>query len=919
MSDRPDSRRPPPWLACAALGLGSAFALWRGSSLWPAIGGAQTPWSVRLICACQLLAEVVFAFGIAGMTAMAIAYLLLPARRRLAVRTSGESPRIAILYLCCGDLDHDAVASLRRLRWGGALEFWIHDDLPGGDPLVDALAERCAQDGLVPVRVLRRPDKHGGKPGAINHVLDHLAGRTDFVLLCDNDSIALDDGCLALLLEPMSDPRVAVVQARNAPVVDDSVCTLNRVASQAIAVFHLFLQVGSRLAWTPFVGHNALLRLDAVRRVGGLQPGCFADDIDLTLRLQLAGYRVHYAGEVPFGERHPPSYAAFRKRSYKWACGSVQVLRRWLVPVLCSRQLRLAEKWGFVQFLGFYALQGLALVYTALAFLVAPFVLSREWFPATATIVAGTALPLLIFLPVLAFAVRQRWWRRLPQFLVACWLCYGATDFPTARGALHGLGRRMRRWVPTNSVRGGVDRSMFGEALFGAAILLVPLCRFPELLLSPLTFLVAVKFLLLPTIGELYQDGVRARPRAARAAVLPQLLRITGTLFLAGTLLGQDRPSDGPASVTVRGDQLLVDGRPYIVRGVHYGPWRPGTGPGKSPYPARALLEEDLDLVAEMHANTIFTFDPPRELLDVAWARGVRVLCGFWFDWEHYGQPSFGAAEDAAVAAVAGMRDHPAVLGWVVGNEVPADLVVRETAAGIEGHLRGLHARIVAVDHGHPVTHANWPNARSLDLSFFEICSFNVYALWPPEVVARGYGNFVRDVLRPIAAGRPLLITEFGANALEATADGQARLDRECWLGLRQAGAIGGFAFEFADEWWKNYSNPRIQGAYWDRAMDPDDHLRHDEDPEEYYGLFDGERHPRPARDAIALLYASDGPIDASADAAVHRGTGSKLGLLVAGTIAGAGVLFLFTARMRARHRAEARALRADPSASGGT
>ena len=39
-------------------------------------------------------------------------------------------------------------------------------------------------------------------------------------------------------------------------------------------------------------------------------------------------------------------------------------------------------------------------------------------------------------------------------------------------------------------------------------------------------------------------------------------------------------------SVEVHGADLYVDVRPFTVKGIHYGPWRPGTGPNKGyPYP----------------------------------------------------------------------------------------------------------------------------------------------------------------------------------------------------------------------------------------------------------------------------------------------------------------------------------------------
>jgi cellulose synthase/poly-beta-1,6-N-acetylglucosamine synthase-like glycosyltransferase len=902
------------WPVLAVVAIGGAFGAWRALEAWPAIGSSSVPLGVRLLVTTQWFVEMLFALGIAGTLVVALSYSALR-KRPPEPPPHPDSPglRIAILYLCCGDLDEDAVQSLLQLDHDGPIELWIHDDKPGGDHAVDRLVERV-RDAAMPVHLLRRPIKDGGKPGAINWVLQNAPGHADFVLLCDNDSIAVDPMSLRRLLAPMVDPAVAVVQARNVPVLADDQCSVNRIASSAIDVFDLFLTVGSRIAWMPFVGHNALLRLDAIRQVGGMQPGCFADDIDLTLRLQLVGHRVVYAPDVAFGERHPPSYAAFRKRAYKWACGSVQVLKAWTWRVLASRRLHPAEKWGYLQFLGFFPLQALALLYTCLAFLVAPFVLSREWSSVVPSFLAGSILPLLIFLPVLAYAARRRISHGLPLFLLTCWAVYGAADVPTARGVLHGFGRRPRRWVPTNSVRGGADGSMFAEALFGAALLVLPLAVYPDLLLSPLTLLVATKFLLIPTIGELYQDGTRLgrSPRRLPAAV-SQLLRLGSVLLVSGALVSQS-PQTTRSVVTVEGEQLLVDGMPYVVRGVHYGPWRPGTGPGRSNYPSRAELEEDLALIEGLGANSIFTFDAPRLLLDVAWEHHVRVLCGFWLEWPQFADAGFAEYENRALAAVHELHDHPAVLGWVLGNEIPSWVVTQFGPDVVSMRLRHLHARVRAIDSAHPVTHANWPTTRTLDLSFLEICAFNVYALWPPEVVARGYGNFVRDVIRPLAGGRPLLITEFGANALEAGLDGQGRLATECWQGLRSAGAVGGFVFEFADEWWKNYSNPKMEGAWWDRDTDLNDHLRHDEDPEEHYGLFDGTRRPKPASRAVRAMYGGDADGEVAGTSASF-GSGSSLAVwIVVGTVGGALVLYLATVRMRMRDRQRANALRAESS-----
>jgi hypothetical protein len=161
-------------------------------------------------------------------------------------------------------------------------------------------------------------------------------------------------------------------------------------------------------------------------------------------------------------------------------------------------------------------------------------------------------------------------------------------------------------------------------------------------------------------------------------------------------------------------------------------------------------------------------------------------------------------------------------------------------------------------DPSHIVTHANWTITRDLNLEFFDVASFNVYPLWPPEVAALGYGPYLREKIQPIAADKPLLLTEFGVSSLEAGNEGQGTIIQRSWQGLKDAGACGGIVFEFADQWWKNYDNPRRPQNYWDRVPAPDDEAAHDADPEENYGLFTSDRKEKPAASAVRQMFRSD-------------------------------------------------------------
>ncbi len=465
-------------------------------------------------------------FGIAYLVS-AFAFLLMRDRSDAARPRDAEArPSVGIVYLCCDDADWSALESLIALSYDGPLHLVIHDDSRSEDARqeVDHMASRLLMARSWDVQVLRRPDKSGGKAGAVNYVLDHTAHHYDFFLLCDNDSAVLDPDTIQRALGYMGPPQVAGVQFRSVPTADPDYCGVNKRLADSIGAFHAFLAPAARFGWMPFIGHNALLRTAAVRQVGGLTPGFFSDDLDLTVRLNQSGGRIAYAPEIVMGEKHPPSYTAFRRRSYKWAYGCLQTLRAHWLTVLTSPRFSFAEKLSFFQFAGFYCLQCVLLAYLCFVLLAVPFGALGTFTPdRNVSVLVGVVLVGMVYAPLLSFYVKTPASRRRGWLitLVLCGLVYGGTDFSVFRGIGDALRRKRRAWVPTNGVVAtAVDPVLFAEAAFGLTLLAVPIVYLPELLYLPCWFLFAGKFLFGPALTLLYRDKphhVLANPSLDRA------------------------------------------------------------------------------------------------------------------------------------------------------------------------------------------------------------------------------------------------------------------------------------------------------------------------------------------------------------------------------------------------------------------
>jgi hypothetical protein len=498
-----------PLVAYAVLFSTALFGFFYVRFLIGRLEGARLAWFAVALLSVKTVVEVAASFYAFAYLFNAVAYLCTPRRTRARIRPSQATPAVGLLYLCCDDLDNDALLSLRELDYPGPLYLILHDDSTRRESraALNALADSFRRWGRWKVIVLRRPSRTGGKPGAINYVLDRTAHLYEYFLLLDNDSTVVDPEMIEKILPYFERPEVAAVQCRPVATESPTYCTANRLLARAIGAFHVILSPCARFGWVPFVGHNAMLRTRHVLSVGGLTPGFFSDDLDLTVRLNLKGLSVVYAPEIFMAEKHPPHYAAFRKRSYKWAFGCMQTLKRHARAVLTSGRFTLAQQVSFFQFVGFYLMQAVLLLYLVVAFVLAPIVLGPYPFAIGVNAAFGVLLIFLVYLPFLAYFLKEDrrpgWFRSL----ALCGLVYGGADFSVARGVWDGLWYRSRPWIPTNSVATGKNGMQdLGEALFGMALLCGPFARFPALLYVPSIYLFAGKFLFGPALSILYED-----------------------------------------------------------------------------------------------------------------------------------------------------------------------------------------------------------------------------------------------------------------------------------------------------------------------------------------------------------------------------------------------------------------------------
>lgn len=238
----------------------------------------------------------------------------------------------------------------------------------------------------------------------------------------------------------------------------------------------------------------------------------------------------------------------------------------------------------------------------------------------------------------------------------------------------------------------------------------------------------------------------------------------------------------------------------FLIRGVSYGTFAPADD--GSQFPSLDRVAHDFAAIAELGANTVRTYtSPPLAVLDEAARRDLRMISGV--PWAQH----VAFLDDARSVrnirrtvrdSVKRLASHSATLLFTIGNEIPPGIVRWYGRKRIEQFMRELFEEAKAAAPDALVTYVNYPPTEYLDLSFFDICAFNIFLHAQTDLSA----YLVR--LQHLAGRRPLLIAEAGADSLRHGPNQQAALVAMQVRTAFREGAAGTVVFSWTDEWWRS-------------------------------------------------------------------------------------------------------------------
>jgi hypothetical protein len=363
--------------------------------------------------------------------------------------------------------------------------------------------------------------------------------------------------------------------------------------------------------------------------------------------------------------------------------------------------------------------------------------------------------------------------------------------------------------------------------------------------------------------------------------------------------------SVSPTRAQVRGRALLVDDAPYVMRGTVYLPspiGYPGLTNDWTSDPAQCQADAQLMRVAGINTiraaidpNTWSVSSAP-ECMDAFYGAGVRIIWGLTVLAQVDTSAFVEATWQQLQRAITLTKDHPATLGYSIGNEVN---YLKPGGGGWWPQLDELARRAKGLDPGHVMTStlsenqfvdATYGGVKPGFVPHIDMWGLNVFAF-------RGTYGATMQQARTRDATRPVWFSEFGVDRYDCVdptppygltcgpkshedVNAQAAWDANNWREIAAhlpsvdpaGGIVGGTAFMWSDAWWfailfSGVGTPaeRDTSGIWNGFTK--DHFPDGHQSSEFYGInhatmpnTTGPRVTTASYDALATLYTGKAP-----------------------------------------------------------
>ncbi len=244
--------------------------------------------------------------------------------------------------------------------------------------------------------------------------------------------------------------------------------------------------------------------------------------------------------------------------------------------------------------------------------------------------------------------------------------------------------------------------------------------------------------------------------------------------------------------------KFFFDGdKKFFVKGVTYGPFKPDAEGDYLGKPEQ--VDGDLALMRQAGLNVVRIYHaPPRWFLDRCAAAGMRVLVTL--PWEKHieflrERSTRRQIADAVRGGVSAHAGHPAIFGYLVGNEISSTMARWLGGRRVIEFVEELIRIGRAIDPDALFSYATYPPTEYLLPQNADFCCFNVYLHNQQDFE----GYLLR--LQNLTGEHPLILGEFGMDTIRHSQEEQAEMLGWHVDSVVKCGLAGTIFFTWTDEW----------------------------------------------------------------------------------------------------------------------
>lgn len=191
------------------------------------------------------------------------------------------------------------------------------------------------------IEQITRVDRKGYKAGALKDGMPKAKG--EFIAIFDADFLPRKD-FLKKTIPHFKDPQIGVVQTRWEHINQDY-SLITRLQALQLNVHFTVEQQGRRAGnfLLQFNGTAGVWRRQTIEEAGGWEADTLTEDLDLSIRAQLKGWKIMYLEEFGSPAELPAEMNGLKSQQFRWMKGGAETARK-MLPTVWRSNMSLGQK-----------------------------------------------------------------------------------------------------------------------------------------------------------------------------------------------------------------------------------------------------------------------------------------------------------------------------------------------------------------------------------------------------------------------------------------------------------------------------------------------------------------------------------------------------------------------------------------------